>query len=363
MKKTSILLALAIFVIQSCGTWNSKPADPTGGLPVRKQCSLERLYRDMIEEVDVSSPDMLFVNALCAGRADEVVGLFREKKMFWNEPPAVDAPYERFEGLDGIRRFAEGFTARFNADAVSFTPVFQTKGGGRVALEGVFKFVVDGAIEEVPFFVVADLRTPKLLEEVRMYTNYTFVPGLTPYRKPIFKSAHYEMGDPGLLTGAMKAYYEALHHAPYCKADDVHAAFAEECIVGGYDSWGAPVKTKEEMSKEAHSFGNGLAGYIPACVGMRYETIIDNGKTCVIEWCHIISKQGQEKHNRIAMSACSAYTRNDEGYLCSVRICDYAWHEGEIDWTKTPVSKEEACSINVIDEFPAGCGMKPQIEK
>ena len=60
----------------------------------------------------------------------------------------------------------------------------------------------------------------------------------------------------------------------------------------------------------------------------RYETIIDDGKTCVIEWCHIVSKQGQQKRNRIAMSGCSAYTRNDEGYLCSVRISDYAGHEG-----------------------------------
>ena len=74
----------------------------------------------------------------------------------------------------------------------------------------MFKFVVDGEIEEVPFFVITDLRTPSLLEEVRMYTHYSFVPGLTPYRKPIFKPAHYEMGDPGLLTGAMRAYYEAL---------------------------------------------------------------------------------------------------------------------------------------------------------
>ena len=116
------------------------------------------------------------------------------------------------------------------------------------------------------------------------------------------------------------------------------------------------------MSQNAHKFGYGLATYIPACVGMRYETIIDDGKTCVIEWCHIVSKQGQQERNRIAMSGCSAYMRNDEGYLCSVRISDYAGHEGEIDWTKTKVSKEEAYSINLVDEFRGGCGMKEQEE-
>ena len=363
MKTRLSFLALALLLVQACGTSNQNGADPAAELPVRKQCSLERLYKDMPQEIKQDSPDIYFVNALCSGKSEDVVALFREKKLFWDEKPAVDTPYERFEGLDGIKEFADGFLSKFNATSVSFTPVFQTIGGGRVALEGVFKFVVDEAIEEVPFFVIVDLRTPQLLEEVRMYTHYSFIPGLTPYRKPIFKAAHYEMGDPGLLTGAMRAYYEALHHAPYCDPDEIHAAFAEDCIVGGYDPWGTPEKSKEQMNKEAHSFGYGLATYIPACVGMRYETIIDDGKTCVIEWCHIVSKQGQEERNRIAMSGCSAYMRNDEGYLCSVRISDYAGHEGEIDWTKTPVSKEEAYSINLIDEFPKGCGMKPQLER
>ena len=356
------LIALALILLQACGTPGRKAEAPIADLQVRKPCNLERLYHDMDRTIRDDTPDIFFVNALCAGNTKEVVGLFREKKMFWDELPAVDTPYGRFEGLDGIKKFADGFVARFNAESVTFTPVFQTIGGGRIALEGVFKFVVEGAIEEVPFFVIADLRTPKLLEEIRMYTHYSFVPDLTPYRKPIFKPAHYEMGDPGLLTGAMRAYYEALHHAPYCDPDKIHAAFADDCIIGGYDPWGTPIPSKEEMSRNAHRFGYGLAAYIPACVGMRYETIIDDGTTCVIEWCHIVSKQGQEERNRIAMSGCSAYQRNEDGYLCSVRISDYAGHEGEIDWTKTEVSREEAYSINLVDEFRGGCGMKPQQE-
>ena len=69
---------------------------------------------------------------------------------------------------------------------------------------------------------------------------------------------------------------------------------------------------------------------------MRYETLIDDGRTAVIKWVHIVSDRGMNKKNRIAMSGCSAYTRNDEGYLCSVSICDYAWHEHEIGWNKLP---------------------------
>lgn len=248
-----------MILLQACGSSAKDASEKEADLPVRKPCNLERLYKDMPQDIKTDTPDLAFVNALCAGKADEVANLFREKKLFWNEKPAVDAPYGRFEGLEGIRSFAENFLSKFNATSATFTPVFQTIGGGRIALEGVFKFVVDAAIEEVPFFVIVDLRTPSLLEEVRMYTHYSFIPGLTPYRKPIFKPAHYEMGDPGLLTGAMRAYYEALHHAPYCNPDKIHAAFADECIVGGYDPWGTPILSKEEMSANAHKFGYGLA--------------------------------------------------------------------------------------------------------
>jgi len=357
MKRILYAAAVAAITMTSCAP---KQAEE---LPVRNSCTLERMYEGMDRaEIKMDSPDITFANALAAGKTDEVVALFREKKLFWDEAPVVDIPYGRFEGLDGIKDFADGFLARFNAESATFTPVFQTRGGGRVALEGVFKFVVDGMINEAPFFIIVDLRTPGLLEEVRMYTNFTYIPGQTPYRKPMFQSAHLEMGDPGLLTGAMKAYYEELHHAPYCRAEKIHAAFADECYVGGYEPVNTPIKSKEEMSKNAHTFGYGLATYIPACVGMRYETIIDDGITCVIEWQHVVSKQGQTERNRIAEAGVSAYQRNSEGYLCAVRICDYAGQEGNIDWSKTPVTEEWARSFNVVDEFPAGCGAKPQRE-
>ena len=173
MNKIKILLltGIALILMQACGS-SAKEVD----LPVRKSCNLERLYKDMPQNIRTDTPDLAFVNALCTGKADEVAALFREKKLFWDERPAVDAPYGRFEGLDGISSFAKGFLTKFKATSATFTPVFQTIGGGRIALEGVFKFVVDGEIEEVPFFVITDLRTPSLLEEVRMYTHYSFVP-------------------------------------------------------------------------------------------------------------------------------------------------------------------------------------------
>ncbi|MBQ4189789.1 MAG: nuclear transport factor 2 family protein, partial [Bacteroidales bacterium] len=132
--------------LQACGTAVKEDPNDISNLPVRKECSLERLYKDMKGEIKADSPDMLFVNALCSGNPQSVVDLFREKKLFWDELPAVDTPYGRFEGLDAIREFAQGFIPKFKADRVVFTPIFQTIGGGRVALEGVFKFVVDGEV-------------------------------------------------------------------------------------------------------------------------------------------------------------------------------------------------------------------------
>jgi len=329
---------------------------------IRKPCNMATLYSDIDRPIRMDSPEIVFWEALLSGDADKAKSLFREKKMYWDVPCAVDAPYGRFEGLDAIEEFVRGFLPRFRADSATLHPKFQTIANGRVALEAYVDFAVDGMIEQVPFFLVADFRTPKLLEEVRLYTHFSYVPCLTPYRAPIFPSAHLEMGDPGLLTGPMRAYYEALHHAPLCDADAIHRCFAPDCRVGGYEPWTAPLRTPETDPGVSEGFAKGLATYIPACVGMRYETIVDDGRTCVIEWVHIVSRRGREERNRVAMSGVSAYERDDEGRLCSVRICDYAGHEGEINWDALPITKEEAQAVNFVEAFPAGCGRKPQVE-
>ena len=93
---------------------------------------------------------------------------------------------------------------------------------------------------------------------------------------------------------------------------------------------------------------------------MRYETIIDDGVNCTIEWQHVVSRAGREELSRIAIAGISTYERGKSGKLCSIRICDYAGYEKTIDWTKTPVTQAEAQSINFVEEFPAGCGRNPQ---
>ncbi|MBN1402733.1 MAG: hypothetical protein JXA74_17965 [Anaerolineae bacterium] len=327
-------------------------------MKIRKACALARMYADPKRVILCNSPELIFIHALCAHRVEEAVALFRERKLFGTLPPVVDLPYGRFEGLEGIRDVAENWLPTFHAQSASVRPIIQTRAGGRSVTELVVDFVVDGEIEQVPMFVVGDLRTQSTLDEIRVYCHFSYVPGLTPYRRPMFRSAHLEMGDPGLLTGAVREYYEALHHVPKVDVERILGAMGEGCQFGGYGPGDAAAgeTTRQELRRHYER----MASYIPRCVGMRYETIIDDGVTGIIEWVHIVSEAGQKELYRSANSGIAAYERGEDGLLCAIRICDYAGHEREIDWTKTPISKAEADAINLVKAFPAGVGRKQQ---
>ena len=88
MKRHLLLTALLLAVLAGCGA----PENNVAELPVRKACLLERLYQDMPREIRQDTPDIAFVNALCSGKGADVAALFREKKLFWDELPAVDTP-------------------------------------------------------------------------------------------------------------------------------------------------------------------------------------------------------------------------------------------------------------------------------
>ena len=328
-------------------------------MKIRYASSLAKLYSGPHHPILATSPELKFIHAVCNQDIEAALELFEEKKLFGDVPSAVDAPYGRFEGLAGIRNFAEGWLSTFGAQRAYVTPVIQTRANGRAVTELVINFVVDGEINQVPMFVVGDLRTQSTLDEVRLYCHHTYVPGLQAYRKPIFKSAHLEMGDPGLLTGAVREYYEALHWVPQVDVERILRSMSPNCVFGGYEPMGSVYKPAETPQMLCKIFES-MAEYIPRCVGMRYETIIDDGKTCVIEWVHIVSKAGQEERNRIALSGISAYERGEDGLLCSIRISDYAGYENTIDWTKTQVTKAQAQSINYVNEFPPGVGRKSQ---
>ena len=325
-------------------------------MEIRKKTSFIEKYAGAHHQINEKSPELLFMKYVCDGDLVKAISLFKEKKMFTDDLSAIDAPFGRYEGLNGIKEFAGKFLSVFHAESAQVQPVIQTRANGHAITELVINFVINQEIEQIPMFVVSDLRTQNTLDEVRIYFHCSYLPEYQPYRKPIFKSAHLEMGDPGILTGAVREYYEALHHTPNADVERIVNVKSPNCILGGYN----PAEDEPGMHitfKEAFTH---MSTYIPRCVGMRYETITDDGKNCILEWVHIVSKAGVEELNRVALSGIAAYERGEDGRLCSIRICDYAGWENNIDWSKTGISKAEAMAINFVEEFPSGVGMKSQ---
>ena len=325
---------------------------------IRKMAELYALYPEAQEGIMYDSPELLLMKRISENDPDGAAALFPDRRQFSGALPAVDAPYGRFEGKEQIRAFAEGFAARFGARGLDILPKFQTRSGGRSVTEMVLNFEVDGMIDQVPMFVVADLGSRGTLEEVRLYCHSSFVPHLTPYRKPLFTPAHLEMGDPGLLTGAVREYYTALHHVPRVDVERILRCMHPDCVFGGYGLYRG--QEPEKGTEALRRVYTGMASYIPEKVGMRYETLIDDGVTGVIEWVHVISDRGREELGRIPMSGIAAYMRGEDGRLVSIRISDYAWMEKEIDWQQTGTTEEEARKVNAVSEFPAGVGRKRQ---
>ena len=326
-------------------------------MEIRKMAELYALYPEAQKGIVYDSPELLLMRYISENDPDAALALFRDRRQFSDDPPAVDTPYGRFAGKEQIRDFAEGFVSRFEGESLTILPKFQTRSGGRSVTEMVLNFAVDGMIDQVPMFVVADLGSRGTLEEVRLYCHSSFVPHLTPYRKPLFTPAHLEMGDPGLMTGAVKEYYTALHHMPSVDVERILRCMHPDCVFGGYALYRGqePEKGLEALRRVY----TGMGSYIPYKVGMRYETLIDDGVTGVIEWVHVISDRGREL-GRIAMSGIAAYMRGEDGRLVSIRISDYAWMEKEIDWSQTGTTEEAAKKVNAVTEFPSGVGRKRQ---
>lgn len=315
-----------------------------------KQSVLAALYCGPEHPINENYAELKLIRAACVGDEAGACALFQEKKLFGGVPCVIDTPYKRYTGLEGVRAFVREWLARFRAESAIVTPVIQTRANGRSVTELQVDFTSAEGIRQVPFFVVADLRTQDTLDEVRLYTHCSFIPDMQAYRAPLFPSTHLEEGEPGLLTGAVREYYDGLHHVPCADVERIMNCMSDQCKFGGYEPFEPgrePALTRETVRAKYEM----MAQYIPRCVAMRYETLIDNGRTCVIEWVHIISRAGREERNRIAMSGIAAYERGDDGLLCSIRISDYAGMEGTIDWTKLPVTKEEAEQVNFVEAF------------
>ena len=113
-------------------------------MKIRKRSSLVRFYAGPEHPIDKTSPEYQFLDAVCRQDLDEVRRIFFDRKLFGDEKSAVDAPYGRFTGIDGICDFTQHFNERFGAESSFLVPAVQTIANGRACLEYDVNFVIDG---------------------------------------------------------------------------------------------------------------------------------------------------------------------------------------------------------------------------
>lgn len=303
-------------------------------------------YYTTRKPIDMQSTELRFMKAVCAGNAEAAEAFFADTRQFDPDAPFVDAPHGRYTGKKEIGRFAKEWLGSFSSDRSEILPVVQTKAGGRSVTEMIVSFFKGNELTyEIPMLIVGDLRVGGLLDGARLYFHFQQAPGFSAYRPPIFQSQHLTVQEPHLLTGAPRAYLEAIHHEPAIDIPKVLEVFADGCCFGGFVKDQPIIRGSRDELKKAYEH---MSTYIPKWLNIRFETVIDDGITCVIEWVHVITRAGREEGNRLCESGVAVYERNEEGKLGGIRICDYAHCEHLIDWTKEKITKEEAEKINYL---------------
>ena len=301
------------------------------------------------------SPEIVFLKALIAGDTAGVLACFAEEKQFGGLS-AVDCPHGRYEGLNGIREFAETFYHRLNAVRGEVEIATQTLSGCRAALEFVVHlYDADGNEKPVAMALAADLRDGmRRLDEVRTYMHPFNIDGYPVYRKPIFPPAKTPELRHELLSGIMPVYMKLVHEQGMTHIPDLMTR-SEDIIVGAYstDDNVRLAKTDDyakSMAEEGEKPGSTLAMPLRKFVMLRMETIIDDGKICCVEWEQLITRWGREVRGRLSEPGISFYERAEDGLLKSFRIIDYANTESRIDWSQSPITKEEAEKLNYFPE-------------
>jgi hypothetical protein len=298
-----------------------------------KPCNFLQKYANEENVVDTNSPELKFIEKLCAGSKNCAEEFFSDKTSY-TAATFLDAPHGRFEGLAKINEFCNGWLNSFKAASGKVIPVVQTIGGLRAASEIVVRFdMMNGEAQEIPMMIVGDLRTDGKLEGMRIYFWWNWVEGFSAYRAPVFKPTHTTPGELNLLTGYFREYYAMLHNPNSAEAlERIMNTYEPDIEFGGY----VPadlfhVEGEEKISNyEAirRKYKDKILYNTPSWRSVRFETIIDNGKTVVIEWVLTMNPVGLQ-HGSVSQSGAAAYDRGPTGRLKNIRICDNLQPESE----------------------------------
>lgn len=300
----------------------------------------------------MDSPEWRFVRAITDGRVEEAVALFGTRRCYGQGAVKVDTPYDTFEGPEAIEVMAKGWLAVFDAVSATAVPVAQTRAGGRSVTELVLHYTTRGGEERaVPMAAVAELKADNLMDELRLYYHWRAVPGSPAYRPPLFPAQGDGTTRQEMISGAVGDYFRLLHSPDGGIVEHAADIFSDPICFGGYEpqDWSEDFGPQDRQKFTEHlsrDIGHTLSTY----VRLRMETIIDDGRTCCVEWEQLVTKAGREERGRISQAGISFYERDEAGRICSVRIIDYAYAESKIDWNTARRPRDVAEAMNFLDE-------------
>ena len=284
--------------------------------------------------INEKSPEILFMKGICTGNA-KAEEYFTETTMY-RQRTFLDAPNGRFEGLAGIQQFADRWLDDFQAKDATVYPVIQTVANGRAVTEMEVWFnLKNGESKRVPMVVFADLMTKTIIEGMRIYFFFKFLPNAVAYRKPIFRPSLNKPANPVLMTGVMRYYYEQLHNFRPEALDNIMDMCSDHILYGGYRP--DEEEPLAEGKKDLRKAYEGICKMIPHKKYIRFETFTDDGLNMAVEWT-IVARQSALAEGEVSVAGCAMYERDEDGKMGSIRICDNVGYDLGIDLNSIPQS-------------------------
>ncbi len=279
----------------------------------------KEVYSKKERKINENSPEILFLKDIC--KKNPKVDSFINEKTICGSRVFLDAPNGRFNGVQEIQQFSENWLSDFDAVSASVYPVIQTIANGRVATELEMHFELkDGTQKQMPMVIVADLAGNDRIEGIRIYFFYLFLPGAIGYRKPIFIPQVKKPCEYPILTGSVRAYYEALHNPNSPVAlESIMDIVSDDIVYGGFRP--EEIEPMFFGKDEVRTMYENICNDWPKYGYIRFETFIDDGVTCLAEWTAVLTKEGV-KNGMVCFAGCASYERDSDGKLYSIRICD-----------------------------------------
>ncbi len=287
-------------------------------------------YASKDRVIDTSSPEIRLIEAFCKRDEKAASSLFEEEKQFGGKS-MIYAPHGIFQGLSGVNQLANTFLSRFEASSATVYPVVQVRASGRSVTELTVALKREKGDLEIPMLVASDLRPNGKMDEARIYFFSQWVDGFSPYRKPIFTPSYQKCAEYPLMTGSVRAYFEALHTEG--GIERIMDICEDDILYGGY----RPEGSEKIMvgKKELREVYEGICAEAPRKYSVRGEALTDDGVNCVVEWTLIVTEEGA-KEGFVPVAGVAVYERTDNGKLKSIRICDDNGYLDLIDKTKYP---------------------------